>query len=116
MEPATPRDLCNALARSNLHPPEEVRALLKRFRQEAARSGEDVAAFAGWLVTQGSIATSRPATAGCRSSGHQRERFLGVRHGLQSHRQSVVILPSRVLLPVFPEFIQSGGRAEVVGS
>ena len=40
----------------------------------------------------------------------------GVRHGLQSHRQSVVILPSRVLLPVLPEFVQDGGRAEVVGS
>ena len=46
MEPTTPRDLCNALARSNLHPPEEVRALLKRFLEEEPASRQDVAAFA----------------------------------------------------------------------
>ena len=49
MEPATPQDLCNALARSNLHPPDEARALLKRFQQE------DAASFARCLIAQGKL-------------------------------------------------------------
>ena len=52
MEPKTPQDLCNALARSNLHPPDEVRALLKRFLE---RGTGDAAAFAGWLKGEGKL-------------------------------------------------------------
>ena len=46
------QDLCNALARSNLHPPDEVRALLKRFLE---RGTGDAAAFAGWLKGEGKL-------------------------------------------------------------
>ena len=61
MEPATPRDLCNALARSNLHPPDEVRALLKRFEEEQATSREEVVSFARWLTARGKLSDFQSA-------------------------------------------------------
>ncbi len=61
MEPATPRDLCNALARSNLHPPDEVRALLKRFEEEQATSREEVVSFARWLMARGKLSDFQSA-------------------------------------------------------
>jgi len=55
MKPTTPQDLCNALSRSNLHPPDEVRALFMRFLTEQAARKDDVAAFAQWLQDQGKL-------------------------------------------------------------
>ena len=56
MEPKTPQDLCNALARSNLHPPDEVRVAAEAVpRAGGPRRGEDAAAFATWLKAQGKL-------------------------------------------------------------
>jgi serine/threonine protein kinase len=44
--------VCNLLARSKLLSAEEIRGLHQRWRSEAARSADDVAAFSKWLVAR----------------------------------------------------------------